>query len=420
MNGFSNEGSASITVGAGSRMSAADFQSYGTLTLSPGSGVKPTQLTNIGISPLYFNGGSRTFISISSDAGQFDAGIDLAGQNAVVAGGLFVNNGYVVDSVGAGTKTVIADFGSLVKGAGFYQNPVQTVNGGKFQSGNSPGKASFGSFTFGPGGVTNYAFAIDDATGAAGPEPDAIGHVSGWGLVSAIQRLVGPAATPGDFAWTADLVRPLTVHLDTLLNPTTVGTDVAGPMADFDPSKPYSWPAVEWAGAYSGPTDPASLNAATAFDTTAFVNPIAGKFGWSLDLGSRSLSLTYTPSAVPEPGTTALLTVVAAGWAAVRRRRPGGLGADPPQLAESDTRRGRLAPHFRSAPASAARSSPALKALTGSLSAPEKSRGAGPGSIGRPLLTVMIWNPRFRPGPLTTSAMASSGQQKTLDAEPAV
>jgi hypothetical protein len=67
----------------------------------------------------------------------------------------------------------------LAKGAGSYQNGVITVNDGKFQAGNSPGKATFGRLVLGPGGVSNYVFAIDDATGMAGPSPDALGHVSG-------------------------------------------------------------------------------------------------------------------------------------------------------------------------------------------------------------------------------------------------
>jgi autotransporter-associated beta strand protein len=321
LNGFTNQGSGSIIVGASSQVIAPEFQTYGTLTLSPGTTATPTQLTNMGASNLYFNGGSRTFISIPAHANpnQFDAGIDLHGQNAVVAGGLFVNNGYVVDSMGS--HVVIADFGSLVKGAGFYQNTVQTVNGGKFQSGNSPGRASFGSFVFGPGGVSNYVFAIDDAAGAAGPIPDSNGNVSGWGLVKTVQRLVG-GTTTGDFTWTATPTDKLTVSLDTLVNPTIVGTDLAGPMADFDPAKPYSWLAASWAGNYSGPTDTTALNATTVFDTSGFQNPIAGTFGWSLDAADHTLSLTYTPGTVPEPGSLALTGLAALGFL-VRHRRAG-------------------------------------------------------------------------------------------------
>jgi autotransporter-associated beta strand protein len=321
MTGVTVQGSGSVTVNASGQVNASDLQTYGTLTLAPGTGASPTQLTNTGSSPLYFNGGSRTFVSIPSHAGQFDAGIDLAGQNAVVAGGLFVNNGYVVDSVGAGTKTIVADFGSLVKGAGFYQNSVQTVNGGKFQSGNSPGQSSFGKFTFGPGGVTDYVFAIDDATGTAGPSPDASGYVSGWGLVKTAQQSTPTGTTSGDFTWTATAANKLTVSLDTLVNPTLSGTDPTGVMANFDPTQPYSWLAASWSGAYSGPTDPAALNASTAFDTSGFANPINGTFGWSLDTADHTLSLTYTPSAVPEPGTL-VLTGLAGLSVAMWRRRP--------------------------------------------------------------------------------------------------
>jgi hypothetical protein len=317
---LTNEGSGAITVAAGSAVNASDFQTYGTLTLNPNTTAAPTQLTNNGSSPLYFNGGSRTFISIPANANpnQFDAGIDLHGQNAVVAGGLLVNNGFIEDTTGS--HVIIADFGSLVKGAGFFQNSVQTVNGGKFQSGNSPGRSSFGSFTFGPGGVSNYIFGIDDATGTPGPSPDVNGHVSGWGLVKVVQRLVGGTTTSGDFAWTADPTKPLTVHLDTLVNPTTVGTDVAGPMADFDPANPYSWLAASWTGTYTGPSDPATLNASTAFDTSGFENPISGQFGWRFGPDGRSLSLTYEPASVPEPGTLALTALMGLGFAILRRR----------------------------------------------------------------------------------------------------
>src|SRR5262249_5321143 len=155
--------------------------------------------------------------------------------------------------------------------------------------------------------VSNYVFAIDDATGAAGPTPDAAGHVSGWGLVKTIGQIIGAATTSGDFVWTATPADKLTVSLQTLVNPTTVAVDVPGLMDHFDPTKAYAWPAAEWTGAYAGPADAATLTASTAFDTAGFQNPLAGRFGWNLDLGDHTLSLTYTPTAVPEPGTLTLL-----------------------------------------------------------------------------------------------------------------
>jgi hypothetical protein len=317
---FVNQGSGTITLGAGSRVNVADFQTYGVINI--GTAVAPafTVMTNVGNTPLSFSSGSRTFVGVAGGNGQ--AQLELNGQNAVVAGGLLVNNGRVTDSSAAGVSTIISDFGALVKGAGSYDNPVITINGGKFQVGNSPGVATFGRFVFGPGGVNNYVFAIDDATGQAGPTPDAAGHVSGWGLIKTgqWQRAAGP--TSGDFVWNADPTNKLIVAIDTLVNPTTVGMDVPGLMTDFDPTRSYSWPAVEWTGAYSGPTDATALNAATSFNTSGFANPIAGTFGWSFDPAGRQLDLVYTPSAVPEPGTLALVGLAAAaGWRWRRRVR---------------------------------------------------------------------------------------------------
>jgi autotransporter-associated beta strand protein len=333
LNGFTNQGLGSVTIGALAKKNLSNFQSYGTVSIAPAvitdTFTNTTLVKNVGTTAMGFNGGSRTFIGTPQTAvfpsgpniGQptFVAGIDLNGKNAIVTGGLFVNNGYVEDSTG-GAATVVADFGSLVKGAGFFQNTVQTQNGGKFQAGNSPGSASFGSFVLGKGGVSDYVFAIDNATGAAGPIPDAAGHVSGWGLVKAINQ--GPnGATTGNFTWAANEKKPLTVSVETLVNPTTVGTDVPGQMANFDPNQAYSWSAVTWAGSYSGPTDASVLDATTTFDLSGFANPNSGRFGWALDLGGHNLSLTYSPSAVPEPGTLALGGLAALGFAARKLRR---------------------------------------------------------------------------------------------------
>jgi hypothetical protein len=91
-------------------------------------------------------------------------------------------------------------------------------------------------------------------------------------------------------------------------------------MDHFDPSRSYIWPAVVWAGTYAGPADDSALDTATAFDTTGFANPIGGIFGWSLDAADHTLSLTYAPSAVPEPGALTLISV-AAGVLAFRHWR---------------------------------------------------------------------------------------------------
>jgi autotransporter-associated beta strand protein len=341
-NGFTNQGLGSITIDArvspapaqtGAVVNVSNFQTYGTLTVGPavGSG-QSTFLTNVGTVPLGFNSGSRTFVG-GFDEGvpmpEYLGGINLLGKNAVLSGGLLVVNmtGFVVDYNPAtdtiGTSTVIADYGSLVKGSGYFQNPVITQNGGRMQAGNSPGSASFGRFVFGPGGVSNYVFDINDATGTAGANSNA----NGWGLVKAVRTSLPPAidgglnVSSGDFTWTATPTNRLTVALDTIVGTTADDTDVAGPMADFDPTRAYSWLAAQWAGTYSGPIDAATLDAATSFDTSGFLNPVAGMFGWQLDQAGHALSLVYTPNAVPEPSSLLLLAAAAGGIANFARRR---------------------------------------------------------------------------------------------------
>ena len=171
--------------------------------------------------------------------------------------------------------------------------------------------------------MNNYVFAIDDATGTAGPSPDALGHVSGWGLVNVIVPPVTQVGLNGngDFVWTATPADKLTVAIDTLVNPTTVGTDVAGLWRISIRAAPIPGPPTRWAGTYLGPTGAAMLDAATNFDTSGFENPIAGTFGWSLDPANQTLSLTYTPTAVPEPGTFTLCGFAAIGGMRYWRRR---------------------------------------------------------------------------------------------------
>jgi hypothetical protein len=112
-NGFTNEGIGSVTIGAGAKVNVANFQSYGLMNLTPASSGGLTLLTNLGAAPLFFNGGSRTFVGTPATATASPpvTGVDLHGQNLVIAGGLFVNNGFVADSVSGGN--IIVDFGAL-------------------------------------------------------------------------------------------------------------------------------------------------------------------------------------------------------------------------------------------------------------------------------------------------------------------
>jgi autotransporter-associated beta strand protein len=347
-NGFTNQGLGSLTVGAQAQVNVANFQTYGSMTVNPATVTQnfsqTTLVTNQGAGPLGFNAGSRTFLGTPATAvfpqtwpdptlrglPTFVAGVDLHGQNAVVTSGLFVNNGYVEDTTNnnQGTATVIADYGSLVKGAGYFQNTVVTVNGGKFQAGNSPGKVIFGSLTVGPGGLSNFNWQINDAgpsgsfpsaPGVAGPSADANNQVSGWSLISS--QKVRPTDT-GNLTWTATNTpgNQFNISLQTLLGPkTTVGNDVQGAMTDFDPNLPYVWPLFSWTGIYSGPTDDPTLTASALIDKSNFVNtiPPGQQFVLHYDAADKQIDLV-TP--IPEPGTFAVTGLgLLAAWRYRRR-----------------------------------------------------------------------------------------------------
>jgi hypothetical protein len=273
------------------------LQSYGSLTLDRGTSAKSTLLTNTGTSEWDFYAGSVTNVSDPFHSSGFLAGVDLHGVIIKVIGtgttsttqAKFVNNGFVADSTSTPGHVIVDGSGTyaggLYKGSGVNFVGIVTQNMGVVQAGNSPGVDFMGPVVFGWGGISNYLFQIDDANGTAGPTPDSSGHVDGWSLMNAT-----------DLAWTADSTHKLTVNLQTLVNPTTVGTDPGGSMDNFDPTQSYSWAAVKWTGTYTGPTDVSALNASTVFDTSAFANAYNGAFAWNLDVSSNTLYLTYTPA----------------------------------------------------------------------------------------------------------------------------
>ena len=321
-----------MTIGNGSQLNVANFQSYGTVTLVPATGGGFTELANTGTSPLGFNGGSQTFVGSATAPNANTSGVDLRGQNMIISGGLFVNNGSVGST--GGSATVYVEYGATYKGAGTNNVSIVTQNGGKVLFGNCPGVATFGSLVLGSGGIGILEWEINDAgpsatyphaPGVAGPT--SVPTVSGWGLGRAVSQSSRGTQTYGNLTWTASPASPFDLELETLAGPTTqVGTNPDGLMADFDPMQSYSWPIVTYQGTYSGPTSDAQLTADTVFDKSLFANAIPAGAEFSLHLdqygsGGGELDLVYTPSAVPEPGTLALAGVAAFGLIRRLRRR---------------------------------------------------------------------------------------------------
>jgi PEP-CTERM motif len=184
--------------------------------------------------------------------------------------------------------------------------------------------------------TSSYTWYINNAIGTAGLVPNAQNQLSGWAIVQIRSATTNPFQN-GQFYWDATPTDKLTFSLDTLINPTTVGNDVQGPMANFDPTRSYTWIIVQFAGsyltqntaAYAGgpPTASATLDASTDFDFTNFSNTgtTPSEFGWQLVLNSPAntggfLNLVYAPTPVPEPGTLALTALGVMGFVAGRWR----------------------------------------------------------------------------------------------------
>jgi hypothetical protein len=221
---------------------------------------------------------------------------------------LLVNAGPTGPAGGVTGGTTIVNYGSTAKGNGYYDDIV-SVNGGVISGGFSPGVLNVGTYNMNGSGGT-FLFEITDAGPSATfpSAPGTAGNNPGWDTVAATTR-IRFTATPTD---------KYTIILQTQL-PT--GTDVAGPMANFDQHQPYSWlfasnPTGSVVDGSNQPTafDPAAITLAT---NGTFLNAFDGTFALRITPNGQQVFLDYTP--VPEPlsllaAATALAIGIGRPW----------------------------------------------------------------------------------------------------------
>jgi len=202
------------------------------------------------------------------------------GDTTVSAGELNVT-GALLDS----DITVIA--GAMLSGNG----TVGTVDVfGTIAPGLSPGTMAAGTTTWNDGG--DFEFEIDDTAGSAGADP-------GWDLLDITGTLELSGLTDDGFE--IDIIS--LIHAD----------HTSGDAANFNSATSYAWEFVSTSGGITGfDADDFVL------DDSLFTNDLNGG-AFSVEQNGNSLEIVFT--AIPEPGTMAILGLGGVGVLLRRRRR---------------------------------------------------------------------------------------------------
>lgn len=301
-----------VIIGAGdSLLGGTTINSGGTLQIGAGittNGFIAGNIVDGGT--LRFFDGNVTSGGIISGTGALVQGITsqsagittITGANTY-SGGTTVNSGTLLlgNSSGSATGTggVTVASGGTLAGQGSASGFLGVTSGGFVKPGSTaPGTLFVGSTTFYGGSA--FVFDINNANGSAG---------TNWGLLS----VTGGATISGS---------PFTIDLVSLTLSNT-----AGALTNFNQAQSYSWEIIGTTTGIGGfsPT-------LVPVNTSAFVGTFNGSF--STAVSGTNLFVNYTPAAVPEPGTWALmagglLALAAAapgtrGWR--RRPAPGRLG----------------------------------------------------------------------------------------------
>lgn len=199
-----------------------------------------------------------------------------SGGTQVYLGKLFASN---ISGSATGTGAVTVQYNGTFGGTGSISGPLNVNAGGMvapISDGAIPGTLKVGATTFAGGG--KFGFGISNANGTGGTD---------FSLLS-ISGALSIGATSSD---------PFTVALYSFASAGTLGA-----LPNFDSAQTYSWVFAQASGGISG-FNAAGFNV----DTTNFGSTFPGTF--SVGLSGNTLLLQYSPVAVPEPSTWALLGV---------------------------------------------------------------------------------------------------------------
>ncbi len=245
--------------------------------------------------------GTVDSLVVGNDA--FTGTVELGGANTF-GGGTAVNGGKLIvasnTALGAASSpVVVGDRGRLslaagvtlsnpitfasgsakavLGGNGTFGTPITLADGGGMAPGNSVGHLNFAAgLTWSSRG--GYEVEVQDVAGAAG-----VGYDT--------------TSVTGTLTFDATIGSPFTIYLKSL-----TGSGAAGNVANFVETATYSWMIAD-ATALAGFETVSAGN--LAIDTSGFTNMFTGSF--TLSTSGNSVLLNYTPAAVPEPSTWALL-----------------------------------------------------------------------------------------------------------------
>jgi len=222
--------------------------------------------------------------------------LELAGANTY-SGTTTVNQGTLLanNTTGSatGTNRVTVSSGAILGGAGIIGGPITLNSGATISPGNNGvGQLATGGETW--NGGAKLVLEFNDVNASAG---------TGWDALN----------LSGGLTLNASSASRITLELHSLTPANTPGS-----ISDFNPNLSYNWTIITTTGGFSFSS---GQNAATAFSiqTSNWNNPLAaGTFGLNLSSDAKSLILSFTPMAVPEPGVCAL-TVLAFAVLVARR-----------------------------------------------------------------------------------------------------